>query len=156
LRIQHLLKHLETNPRSSKDLRPQWVTDLIDQISELFDPHTEVARVGFDCRVVDGRWEVGLYLGRTEMVGGRHDGSAELVNFRFDLLRLSRYFTTVERLEWDAMPQASASTGTTKNSLVVLDGTWESHPVTLQIHAIPPEQIGPGLKRYPDGRCEPT
>jgi hypothetical protein len=156
LRIQHLLQHLENNPRGVRNLRPQWISNLIEQVSDLFDPFTEVARVGFDCRVTDGRWEVALYLGRTELIGGRHDGSAELVNFRFDLLGLCRYFHSIERLEWNAVPQASEHLGDDQGSLVLLEGHWEENPVILQIHAVPPDQAGPGLKRFPDGRCEPV
>ena len=42
----HLLKKIETaGPRPRRDVRPQWITDLIDEVAELFEPFTDVGRV---------------------------------------------------------------------------------------------------------------
>ena len=155
LPLQHLIKHLD-EIRGSRDPRPEWLTDMIDCVSELFEPLQDVARVGFDCALSDDRWEVGMYLGKTEKVGGADDGCAEFVNFQFDLSRLLRAFNLVERCEWNAIPQWGEADFTPDASSILVEGYWEEHPVRLLIYAAPPEQAGPGLRHFPDGSWEPV
>lgn len=154
--VQHLLKQVEIYRarRQNRDIRPDWVTRLIERTTDLFEPLAELGRVGFDCRLEDelmgGVWSVDLYLGSTEVVGGREDGRALPAGFDFDLQRLVALFDRVDRLIWKARPAEDDP------SLVSLAGAVDDNPVQLQILAVPPADAGPGFRQYTDGSLEPA
>jgi len=154
LPIKHLLKKIETaGPRTRRDVRPQWITALIEQIAELFEPFTDVGRVGFDCKAAADRWEVGLYLGTTELVGGRCDGEMLHVDFQFDLMQFNRLFDQIDRFHWNAFP-ADVNQAALECSFVVLDGRYQDNPVRVRIFCVPPTEAGPGLRHRTDGTWE--
>ena len=115
-------------------------------------PVSGVGRVGFDCSVVDDRWDVGMYLGTTEVVGGRLDGLARHANFEIDVLQLLEAFCAVERFRWIALPCGTSDpTGPALSCLSIL-GSVDEHPISLTIHSVPPEAAGPGFREFPDGQ----
>ena len=97
--VKHLLKQAETyrSQRAARDTRPQWVTEFINEAAELFTPVTGVGRVGFDCHLAEDCWVVAMYLGSTEVVGGKDDGHSRHTDFEFDLLELAGRFTEIRR-----------------------------------------------------------
>jgi hypothetical protein len=156
--VKHLLKQLE-NYRSTPrnwDIRPQWLTDLIGRVSELFDPADEVARVGFECRLTEEAWEVWLFLGRSEIVGGPDDGQTRLTNFRFDLLTLMDNFTQVDLVEWNAQPQSAVPHDGPNGSYLLVFGRIDEEPLKLMIFAVPPTGVAPGLRTHRNGMNEPA
>ena len=156
LAVRHLLKQLETQGRRQRPVRPDWVTSIIHEVAELFEPRKGVGRVGFDCRFNEDRWEVTLYLGKKEIVGGKDDGQARFVDFGFDLSRLYRFFNLVERFDWNVPCSSGAHGENHATSSVMIEGYWGQNPVRLKFFATPPSQVGPGLRDYADGRCEPV
>lgn len=157
LPVKHLLKQLEIyrSTRKNRDIRPQWLTDLIGRVSELFDPADEVARVGFECRLTEEAWELLLFLGSTEIVGGPADGQTRVAGFRFDLLTLIDNFTVVDQVEWNARPQ-SAGEAEPDRSFVKITGRVDGEPLKLLIFAVPPAGVGPGIRAHHNGGCEPA
>jgi hypothetical protein len=154
--VKHLLKQLESyrsTPRNW-DIRPQWLTDLIGRVSELFDPADEVARVGFECRLTEDAWELLLYLGRTEIVGGPEDGQTRFANFRFDLLTLMDNFTQIDVVEWNAHPQPATQQEDSNRSFLRIAGRIDEEPLRLLIFAAPPAGIGPGIRSHRNGNHE--
>lgn len=154
LPVQHLLKKLETIKAGPKrKVRPAAISDLAGRVGELFVPLTDIARVGYECRFADDRWEVSFFLGRTEIVGGKEDGDNRLVSFQFDLQQLVQLFPAIEKLEWNTVhpPLAENPLG---GSFISLEAAWENLPIRLQILSAPPHQAGPGLRQYVDGRTE--
>lgn len=153
--VKHLLKQLEIyrSTRRNRDIRPPWLTELIDRVSELFDPTEDVARVGFECRLTEDAWELSLFLGSTEIVGGPADGQTRLANFRLNLLSLLENFTEVEQIEWNAQPQES--NGDEPSSLQVT-GRVSGERLKLVVFAVPPNGIGPGIRAHLNGECEPV
>src|SRR5580698_2619931 len=105
LSARHLLQQIESDrsKRARRDIRPAWLTALIERVAELFDPVDEVGRVGFDCRLDEEGWTVALYLGAVELVGGKTDGQLQCAAFRFDLKSLLDGFSAVERVEWNVV-----------------------------------------------------
>lgn len=163
LTIQHLLKQVElySARRGTKRVpRPEWVDELIDQVAELFEPLTDVGRVGFDFQPNDERDEIGFYLGCTEIVGGRDDGERRHVNFQFDVLRLQSLFGHVERFVWNVLPEGEASPEDSaispRFSFLTLDGQYHDHAVRLLVYGMAPDQAGPGLRQFADGTVEPV
>lgn len=157
LPIDHLLKQIQTYSvnRESRDVRPEWVTQIIGQVAELFEPLTGIGRVGFDCQLSEDSWVVGLYLGCTEIVGGKHDGQSRRVNFEFDLSRLMSRFDQVSEFYWSAFPTPADDEGSAARSFVTIAGQVAGQGLRLQIFSVPPDGAGPGLRQYPNGNFEP-
>lgn len=155
LPLRHLLKKIETaGPRPRRDVRPQWITALIDTVAELFEPYTDVGRVGFECSLASDRWEISMYLGKTEFVGGRSDGETKTVDFQFDLLKLLEQFSQVDALMWNALSGHRPDAEPDECSFLALEGRHGEHALCLRVFCRPPEQAGPGLRRHADGSWE--
>lgn len=155
--VNHLLKQLETyrTNRAQRDVRPQWVSDFIDAAAQLFEPFSDVGRVGFDCQLTEDCWNVDLYLGRTEIVGGKQDGQVRSNGFRLDLLPLLELLTEVDHCSWNVIPDPQ-SEGELPDSFLTVEGTIDGQPIRLQVDSVPPPDAGPGIRAFPDGRIEPA
>lgn len=155
--VRHFIAQLDKwkEERRQRDLRPDWLNRFVADVAELFEPLAEVARVGFECRPdeVEG-WQIGLFLGRTEIVGGRNDGRAELCNFTYDVHGLIRRFDSIDELRLFALPQGNSEAQLNPVAFVSVHGLVETHRLTLRIFTIPPDEAGVGLRRFTDGRCE--
>ncbi len=156
--VKHLLKQVEIyrSQRANRDSRPGWVGEFINAAADLFEPLIETGRVGFDCQPADDRWIVGMYLGSTEVVGGREDGQSRHTDFQFNLLKLLELFGDVELFQWSAFPDRRSSDGLPVSSIVTIEGRVDGNPIRLQLYSVPPADVGPGFRRYPDGRCDPA
>ncbi|MCA9098442.1 MAG: hypothetical protein KDA36_08650 [Planctomycetaceae bacterium] len=155
LPIRHLLKQLETHAsRPSRDRRPQWIARLIDELTEFFEPIEGVARVGFDCRMNDDLWEVSMYLGRTEVVGGPNDGSDEPVDFSLNLRGITGVLKDFEILEWTVIHCSTEHGTRTPRSLLRIETIWEGNPVRVLFVSHAPAEAGPAIRRFADGTCE--
>jgi hypothetical protein len=152
--LRHLLKQVELykQRRKQRDVRPAWVTEFINKVADLFEPmQSEVGRVGFDCRFLDETWAVDLFLGSTELVGGRHDGQSRHTSFSFDLAQLLEHFESVERFQWLSIAEGDAAEGVEAGCAVVMEGHVGSNPLRLAIRSAPPDGAGPGFRVYPNG-----
>lgn len=156
--IKHLLKQIETytSNRANRDVRPEWLTDFINEVAELFEPITGVGRVGFDCQLADDCWVVGMYLGSTEMMGGPEDGSTKFLNFEFDLQQLAARFQQIDEFVLSSFPNPRDLDSSPARSFITLAGNLGEHPIRLQVFSIPPDDAGPGLKQFQNGDCEPA
>ena len=157
--VRHLLKQVEIykSKRAQRDVRPAWVTEFINSVADLFEPMTDVGRVGFDCRFLEDCWRVDLFLGSTEVVGGPNDGRAEHTNFRFDMKPLLEKFTDIARFDWHSLAPDSGDPNAddaAMGSHVTIEGHVASNLLRLHVCSIPPNTAGPGFKLYPDGRCD--
>lgn len=165
LTVSQLITQLETqrDGRAKRDRRPGWLSAVIDAAAELFDPAAGEGRVGFDCRPTDSGWVAVLYLGGEEFVGGAADGRTRPADFRFDVLGMTKLFDAVTELAFDAFPSIAAAdeadlfpvpTPAAAGVRLTVRGTVAGHPLTLHVHAVPPEAARPGFRRYADGRRE--
>ena len=128
----------------------------VDCIAELFEPFTELGRVGFECRpTTDELWEISMYLGRNEVVGGSHDGEAQCVDFQFDIRGLMNLFEEITAFHWNTFPVPSAEKSADRSCLV-LEGRYSETGIRLKIFSVPPEESAPGLRMHPDGSWEPV
>ena len=152
LLVHHLLKQLELHKRDRKerDRRPAWLTTFVHQTAALFEPLSGVAKVGYECELTSIGWEARLYLGSTEIVGGREDGQSRLISFEFDFARLTDGFTRVDEFRWNVCSTTDGSTG----SFVTLRGQVDDHPVSLKLYSRPPRDAGPAFRQRSDGTLE--
>jgi hypothetical protein len=131
---------------------PAWVVEFVQNAADLFEPFSGIARPGFECRRAEDRWEIALFLGKTEVVGGPNDGEMMPVNFMYDVAGLSRLFERLDALRWNAFPDCHVcNDGEMDLSFVVAEGLVQGELVSVQVHAGPPHAAGPALKRFSDG-----
>lgn len=158
LPVQHLIRQVETRRtlRQRRDARPQWVTQFIDTVADCFEPLADVGRVGFFTQPDDNGWLVTMYLGRTEIVGGKEDGTRRPMSFHFDLQAMASCFSQLTALRWTACPDVPASGSDDPGSVLRAEGLIDGKPLRLIVTAVPPETAGPGLRQYPDGSCNPA
>ncbi len=157
LAIRHLVRKLEKSPqrRPVKQNLPNWLAELIDELSSRFEPFNGVARVGYECQQSESGWELALFLGEHETVGGAEDGELRPINFRFDVLDLTRHFDAVASLRWNAFPSSHVCFESMADlSFLTLEGTIQGQLVRLQVHAGPPDSVGPAIREHQDGRVE--
>ena len=152
LLVHHLLKQLENHKRDrrERDRRPEWLNEFVQQIAMLFEPLSGVARVGYQCELTSDGWEARLYLGSTEVVGGREDGRSRLISFEFDFSKLAEEFTRLDEFRWDVCTTSDGSAG----SFVTLRGLVDEHLICLKIYSRPPCDVGPAFRELPDGTLE--
>lgn len=157
LAVQHLLQQMEGwRPRQrQRDLRPAWLTDVIEEFSDSFEPITDVARVGFECVPDEGVWIVKMYLGRTEIVGGPHDGRAQPISFELNVQRLVNRFEELNEFSWSVFPEGAEDVNDPR-SYLTLGGKIGGNGVRFHFFATAPDELGPGMRVYSDGRIEPV
>jgi hypothetical protein len=155
--VQHLMKQMENwQPGQKKrDVRPEWLMSVIEETAELFEPLTGVARVGFDCQLEEETWVVRMYLGTTEIVGGPFDGQMRPMSFEIDLQMLFSRFQDINEFFWSVFPE-NAEDVDEPQAYITIGGTVGGNPVRLHLFATPPDEAGPGMKIFPDGRFEPV
>ena len=148
--IEKLLKQMEEyrSRREQRDNRPEWLVDFIKCAAELFEPLTNVGRVGYECQGHERGWTVCMYLGTTEIIGGPKDGQIEHASFSVDLTRLTNLFKKIDRLEWYSVANdKEASFDDATRSVLSVHGCVEdSQDVQLELLHAPPRFVGPGFK----------
>lgn len=154
LSFQHFLKQLQKKRTSNtqNNIQPEWVSGFVDRVADLFVPIHQDGRVGFECMLTERGWKIIMFLGLTEMIGGRNDGSAQPADFEFHLSDLTRIFDTVELLKWETYPSTSDTNPRQNHSLIISEGTFENNFVQLELHSVPPSDIGPGFREFPNGK----
>ena len=152
LLVQHLLKQLEQHrrDRGERQRRPEWLNVFVHQTAALFEPMQGVARVGSQCEYTNDGWEARLYLGTTEIVGGKDDGHFQLIGFELDFARLSESFTRVDEFRWSV----GATSDGSNSSFVTLRGLVDDKNVTLKIYSRPPREAGPAFRQHSDGSLD--
>lgn len=159
LAIRHLVRKLEKDDWRSAPRAPLpgWLLTLISDLAQGFEPFQGVARVGYEAQQGESGWEVALFLGETELVGGAEDGELCPVNFRYDIKILDRLFDALESVHWNAFPSSHVCFDDVADlSMLIVRGVVRGEAVQVQIHAGPPDSVGPGMRRHTDGRIEVT
>jgi hypothetical protein len=159
--LQHLIHKIDSaDPRQKRSTAPAWLREFVDRVAELFEPYIDVGRVGYECAPCAERWDVSMYLGATEAVGGRVDGEVRSVAFQFDLAGLNAIFDAVDEFRWSAFPAGTVEhdeqTQAGQRSFVSLVGRFDDNLLRLRIFCTPPAEVSPGLRQYADGTWEPV
>lgn len=154
LAVHHLIRQVEADRLRPRDRRPGWLTEMIDELANLFEPISISGRVGYDCTWQDDHWNLQMYLGRVELVGGMRDGLQKPLNFEFDVRVLLKYFSTLERVIWTSIPdeQANESSLRTSPAGLLVSGTVADQHLILTILEQAPLETAPALQMHADGR----
>ena len=157
--LQHLISKIDSaGPRPKRSAGPVWLAEFVDRIAELFEPFVDVGRVGYECAPTTERWEISMYLGNTEVVGGRVDGQVRPVAFQFDLVRLETVFDRIDDCRWSAFPAGTvaddAEAPGCERSDLTINGRYRENVLKLRVFGTPPAEAAPGLRQYADGSWE--
>jgi hypothetical protein len=156
LGARHLLAQIETDRsrRANRDKRPEWLNGLVEEAAASFEPLAGVARVGYECLPDERGWNISVYLGTVEQVGGKSDGQTRRPDFRCDLKRLLEQFARIDEVEWTVWPDGRDDGLVAQQSTITVAGLVGSSLVRLQVRSSAPDTVGPGLREFPDGRVE--
>ncbi|QDT37639.1 hypothetical protein [Stratiformator vulcanicus] len=156
LTVNHLLAQVEEYRRrkAERDVRPEWLTAWINAAAELFEPTKGVGRVGFECNPTETGWDISLYLGMTEYIGGPDDGRISPASFDFNLQSLAELFEEVLSIEFEVLPEPREDEVAPPYAAIAIQGIASEQPMSVRVLAVPPENAGPGFKRLPDGTTE--
>lgn len=132
---------------------PAWLTGWLQQVADLYEPFSGVARAGYECFHASSTWEISLFLGQNETLGGRNDGLLLPVNFQFDVQGLTEKFDDISKMRWNAFPDGYVfrDAGYPMETFLLVEGSVGKERIRLQIQALPPDTIGPGLQFLPNG-----
>lgn len=120
--------------------RSSWLDRLADSVSAILTPLNSSLLLGCHSCEVDGVWEVSLFPGSTEVWGGRNDGRRIHPGFVLDILTLLSLFENVQDLTWQSR---AFDRQDELRAHVRLEGSYEGHPIRLQILAKAPPNFGP-------------
>ena len=157
--LQHLIHKLDSpEPRQKRSAGPVWLAEFVDQIAELFEPYVDMGRVGYECAPSTQRWEISMFLGCTEIVGGKGDGEIRPVAFQFDVTRLETVFDQIDDCCWSAFPAGTMADEIDKlagdRSYLTVVGRYRENLVRLRVYCTPPAESAPGLRQHADGSWE--
>ncbi len=131
-----------------RDPRPAWLVDFVQRAAEWFEPLSGIGRVGYDCQPTDAGWEARLYLGSTEVIGGREDGQSRGSSFELDLSGITACFSRIDEFRWNV------ATGENAGSFLTVRGLVDLYPLCVKAYSRTPQHLGPALRQYHDGRIQ--
>lgn len=147
--VKHLLRQLvDRRARLQKRaLRPEWLSDLAERLSSAFAPMQGLGRVGFGCDWQQTHWELRLFLGELEVVGGKDDGARRPVDFELDLSAIHAAFDRVHEMRWLVFSQTEAGS----RSFLSVRGDVGGNPVAVKFYSHAPIDSAPGIQ-HPSSR----
>lgn len=123
--------------------QPEWLLRLTENVCAAIVEQPEAAAIGchhfFDeQRVV---WELTVFFGRLEIVGGAHDGETFNAGFSLDVTSLAAEFDYPPEIRW-----CGAAQGRTDDlgAHLSLEGLWHGRRVWLRFLSQAPAHLGPG------------
>lgn len=79
---------------------PSWLNELADIVAGYIAPVEPLAPMGCHYHLNEGVWEISLFVGDTELVGGDRDGERIPARFLVDVLPLLSHFSEVFDCTW--------------------------------------------------------
>jgi hypothetical protein len=124
---------------------PEWVSTLAAAIAEYLVAASIPAPMGAHVQKASDEaggdvWEVSLFYGKTEIVGGPRDGKKTDTPFWLDLAGLSATFDRVDGLSWQAAPLGPNDD---LGPHVAIEGEYLGNRVRVRILAAAPSQFPP-------------
>lgn len=122
---------------------PEWLRNMTARFCAAFVDHPKTASIGChhyldeELRV----WEVTMFFGRLEIIGGAFDGQSFSAGFSLDVTSLAAEFDHPPEIRWrGAVQNQSDELGVHLS----LDGLWHGRRIWLRILSQPPAHVGAG------------
>jgi len=125
---------------------PDWIQPLAEALAAHYLVVTPPAPMGVHAQPAADRadgaatWEVSLFYGKTEIVGGPRDGHRTDTSFWLNLLELRDVFDRVETLYWQA---AALGDGDDLGPHIAIEGAFRGHSVRVRLLATAPVNFPP-------------
>jgi len=119
---------------------PEWLQNLSDQVLALTSSSGSLPSAGCHFTVVEDVWEVTIFAGATETVGGELDGRWNDPPFSLDLLGIPACFDELHQMWWQTQAWSSEDQ---LGSHLSAEGIIQGHKVWLRIKGQAPHQFGP-------------
>ncbi|MEZ6052988.1 MAG: hypothetical protein R3B91_10170 [Planctomycetaceae bacterium] len=120
---------------------PSWIAELARSVTTVMHAQDVLAPIGCHYHLEDGVWEVTIFASKTEVVGGEQDGLRFPSRFVLDLKALLDLFSSVEAVEWQALPHGPDDEF---GANVAIVGTYQGGDVCLRIPAEAPQRFEVG------------
>ena len=127
---------------------PEWLTRLSEHLLGAVIPSDVLAPVGCHYTCVDSIWEVTLFPGATEVVGGAMDGKRCTSRFTLDLATVHGLMSEIGDFYWQTLPY---DRNDELGPHVAIAGKYEDHQVWVRILARAPQRFTPGRTADPYG-----
>jgi len=122
---------------------PEWLQELANAAALQLIPADILAPIGCHFSFADETWEISLFATSTQIVGGKHDGVLRPSRFHVDVQAVTRLFSEVHDLAWQALPLA---TDDELGSHIAITGTSRENKVTLRILSRAPRRFAAGRR----------
>jgi len=86
-------------------------------------------------------WEITMFFGRLEIIGGAHDGESFSAGFSLDVTSLAAEFDHPPEIRWRGAAQDQADDLGVHLSL---EGHWRGRRIWLRVLSLPPASVGAG------------
>lgn len=122
---------------------PDWISSLTGALTAHFTATALPAPMGAHVQrskseTPDGIWEVSVFYGKTEIIGGPQDGHRTDTSFWLDLTGLGGLFDQIDAFYWQA---AQLGSGDDFGPHVGVEGVFRGHPVRVRLLAKAPAQF---------------
>ncbi len=131
-----------TNPSEDSQNPPAWIEEFTSLVgsgmSSLCTPSALGCHYFFDEE--NASWEITLFTGRTEVLGGAHDGLIVPTSTDIDVKHIAAIFSDLAELKWHSESQNNSSLG----PFLSFVGEVGKQRVVLRILQDAPDWAGPG------------
>ena len=122
---------------------PDWLPQLTSRFCSAFVDHPDAASIGchhfFDEELQ--AWEITIFFGRLEIIGGAHDGERFIAGFCLDVTSLAAEFDHPPEIRWCGAAQFRTDD---LGAHLSLEGLWHERRIWLRILSQPPAHLGAG------------
>jgi len=121
---------------------PEWLRQFANEVANQIDSVEDITPLGCHFAEVGGEWEVTLFKGYLEVVGGPHDGTRHISCFTLNIGQLTNLFDEVTDCWWQTQSLGSADE---LGPHVAVAGRYRGHRIWLRIMSHPPKRFQTGL-----------
>ncbi len=119
---------------------PRWLATLAQRLANEIVPIGAEPEFGCHYCFAEGQWEVTLFVGPVEIVGGPRDGERIDTPFFLSLLNVPSLFDDVREMAWQG---TSLGEQDDVGPHIAIEAVYEGHPVWVRIAASAPAPFVP-------------
>lgn len=128
---------------------PIWLMDFANKVAAHVMSFDNPGPIGchYHFNDDDEQWEVSLFIGETEVVGGAFDGTTVASKFTLDIHRVCVLFSEITECYWQALTADPVEDDLGAHLSVV--GSYNENSVWLRVLANAPRDVEPGREARP-------
>lgn len=131
---------------------PDWLRDFANIVASEIDCTEDISPLGCHFACVAGEWEITLFKGYLEVVGGPRDGTRHVSGFTLNIGQLVNLFDEVQDCWWQAQSMGASDD---LGPHVAISGTYAGRNVWLRVLSTPPKRCPVGMVARTQQLAEP-